>query len=684
MSSEKMKGLLEAWQAEVGELPEARLGEGGDHGDTGEPIAPLHTSLDAPIDEAADLGVPGHWPYTRGAYPTGYRKRPWLFAQYVGFGTAEETNERWKALLKAGQRSVSLAFDLPSHLGYDSDHPLGEDEVGKTGVAVDTIEDFAVLFDGIDLARTPATYNTAAISPVVTAMYRLVGEQQSVPADRLMGTITNDPLSSAFRGTCIFPCEQAVRLTVDVIEYCVREMPRFTPINVQGVYMRSVGATKAQEAGYAMANALAYLEEAVGRGLTVEQVAPRFSFFFQCDAHVFEEAAKFRAARRVWAELVRERFGTTDPDSLRLRATGVSTARCFTAEEPEINLIRGAYSALGCALGGVQGMWISGYDEAFATPTERASRFALRTMQILAEETGITASIDPLGGGYYIEALTNHMAGLIRGHVAEVDDVGGAIPATEQGFMRSQMLDNDLQWLRERQNGDRHIVAHNIYRTELDATEPAVEFQRFRPDVREDQLRRLKAVRARRDSAAVDEAIELVRKTAEAGENVMPAVVEAVRVEATVGEIMDQFRELWGEWREPLVLIESRGRVLVAKPGLDGHDRGARLVARELRDAGFEVVYTGLRQTPDQVAHTAVDEDVAVVGLSILAGGHIGLTRKVIQTLRTMGSEIHVVVGGVIPDEDIPALLEAGAAAVFPSSTSLDWVVRSIGELIEA
>jgi methylmalonyl-CoA mutase N-terminal domain/subunit len=552
MSDDALAGLLRAWRGEVGDLPEARLGEGGDHGDTGEPIEALYTSLDVSVDEGADLGVPGHWPYTRGAYATGYRKRPWLFAQYVGFGTAEETNERWKSLLGAGQRSVSLAFDLPSHLGYDSDHPLAEDEVGKTGVAIDSVADFELLYDGIDLTRTPSTFNTAAIAPVITAMYRLVGERQGVPAEKLMGTITNDPLSSAFRGTCVLPCEQAVRLTVDVIEYCIREMPRYTPVNVQGVYMRSVGATKAQEAGYAMANALAYLDEAVARGLPVEQVAPRFSFFFQCDAHVFEEAAKFRAARRVWAELVRERFGTEDPDSLRLRATGVSTARCFTREEPEINLIRGAYSALGCALGGVQGMWVSGYDEAYATPTEKASRLALRTMQILAEETGITATIDPLGGGYFIEHLTGRMAEMIREHVAEVDAAGGAIQATESGFLRGQMLDNDLQWLRERQHGERHIVAHNIYQSEQPDEAP-VAFQRFRPEVRLDQIDRLEAVRRRRDQGAVDKAIEEVREAATGGDNVMPAVLEAVQAEATVGEIMGQFRELWGEWREPLV-----------------------------------------------------------------------------------------------------------------------------------
>ena len=552
--SDDLARALAAWQAEVGELPAALLGQHGDHGDTGEPLLPLYSGANVELDEPRDLGVPGHYPYTRAAYPTGYRKRPWQMVQYVGFGTAEETNERWKWLLAAGQRAVSLAFDLPSHLGYDSDHPQAEDEVGKAGTAVDSLADFEVLFDGIDLATIPATFNTAAIAPVVVAMYQVIGERHGVASERLAGTITNDPLSSAFRGTVVFPCQPAVRLVVDVIEYCARAMPRFTPVNVQGVYMRSVGATKAQEVGYAFANALTFLEGAVARGLPVEQVAPRFSFFFQCDPHIFEEAAKFRAARRVWAELIRERFGTEDANSQRLRATGVSTARCFTKEEPEINLIRGAYSALGCALGGVQGMWISGYDEAYATPSGRASRLALRTMQILAEETGVTATIDPLGGSWFSEHLTGRMAELIRSHVIEVDEHGGAIEATQSGYLRVQMLDNDLRWLRERESGDRHIVAHNAYRAaDGDASVAPVEFQRFRPEVRQDQLRRLGEVRARRDDEAVARALKSVREMAASDGNVMPAVVDAVRAYATVGEIMAQFRELWGEWVEPWV-----------------------------------------------------------------------------------------------------------------------------------
>jgi methylmalonyl-CoA mutase, N-terminal domain len=540
---------LEHWRARAGDLPVARLGQGGDHGDTGEPIAPLYTGRDVVVDELNDLGVPGEPPFVRGAYSKGYVARPWLMVQYAGFGTADETNARWKSLIAAGQRAVSLAFDLPSHLGYDSDHELAEDEVGKAGVAIDSLADFEVLFDGVDLARIPATFNTAAIAPVVVAMYQAVGEKQGVPASELTGTITNDSLSAAFRGTCVFPPEPAVRSVVDVIEYCTEHMPRFTPINVQGVYMRSVGATKAQEAGYALAFALAYIDEALSRGIRIEQVAPRFSFFFQCDSHFFEEAAKFRAARRVWAELVADRYGTDHHDSRLLRATGVSAARCFTKEEPEVNLVRGAYSALGCALGGVQGMWISGYDEAFATPTERASRLALRTMQILAEETGVRATIDPLGGGYYIEHLTNLMSSRIREHVAEVEDNGGAVGATESGYLRRQMLENDLRWAWERENGERKIVAHNIYRTEQTG-DNAIEFQRFRDEVRNDQLRRLNTIKATRDDARVTRSLRAVREAAESARNIMPAVVEAVRAYATVGEIMRELGSVYGEWTE--------------------------------------------------------------------------------------------------------------------------------------
>lgn len=531
-------------------LPEHGLGEGGDHGDTGEPIPPLLTAADVDIDEATDLGVPGQPPFVRGAYKSGYLKRPWLMAQYVGFGTVRGTNERWRSLLDAGQRSVSLAFDLPSHLGYDSDHELAEHEVGKAGVAIDSLADFEALFDGIDLKKIPATFNTAAIAPIVVAMYEVVGERQGVAAEELMGTITNDHLSAAFRGTSVFPAEAGVRLVVDVIEYCAKRMPRFTPINVQGVYMRSVGATKAQEVGYSFSYAMEYLSEAVRRGLSVEQVAPRFSFFFQCDSHIFEEAAKFRAGRRVWSELIQQRFETEHRESRVLRATGVSAARTFTKEEPEANLVRGAYAALGCALGGVQGMWISGFDEAFATPTAKASRLALRTMQILAEETGVRSTIDPLGGGYFIEHLTGVMAEQMHDHVRFVDEQGGAVAATEAGTLRKQMIENDLLWAEQRENGERHIVAHNIYRNGSTEDEQEVEFQRFDPRVQEEQLARLEEVRTRRPQGDVDAALRRVRQDAEGRVNVMPAVVEAVRAYATVGEITEQLRTVYGEWSE--------------------------------------------------------------------------------------------------------------------------------------
>jgi methylmalonyl-CoA mutase N-terminal domain/subunit len=541
------------WRDLVGELPPHRLGAGGDHGDTGEALAPLYTSADVDLDEVDDLGVPGSAPFVRGAYPSGYVKRPWLMVQYAGFATVEETNERWKSLISAGQRAVSLAFDLPSHLGYDSDDDLAFDEVGKAGVAIDSLADFEVLFDGIDLSRIPATFNTAAIAPIITAMYRVAGERQGLSADQLMGTITNDNLSAAFRGTSVFPSEAGLKLVVDVIEHCTKEMPKFTPVNVQGVYMRSVGATKAQEVGYAMAFALAYLEEALARGLDVDTIAPRFSFFFQCDSHFFEEAAKFRAARKVWAELVRERFGTQQRESRLMRQTGVSAARCFTKEEPEINLIRGAYSALGCALGGVQGMWISSYDEAYATPTARASRFALRTMQILAEETGVRATVDPLGGGYYVEHLTKLMGKMMHEHVAEVDEHGGAVAATASGYLRQRMLENDLRWAHERETGERPIIGHNTYRLDDGSESHEVEFQRFSDDVRDDQVQRLVDVRARRDAGEVEQTLAAVRGAAHGGENVMPAIVDAVRAYATVGEIMNELRAEYGEWVEPVI-----------------------------------------------------------------------------------------------------------------------------------
>jgi methylmalonyl-CoA mutase N-terminal domain/subunit len=315
--------------------------------------------------------------------------------------------------------------------------------------------------------------------------------------------------------------------------------------------MRSVGATKAQEVGYALAYALAYLDEALERGLGLDEIAPRFSFFFQCDSHFFEEAAKFRAARRVWYELVSSRYGTERRENLLLRATGVSAARCFTKEESEINLIRGAYSALGCALGGVQGMWISGYDEAYATPTARASRLALRTMQILAEETGVRATIDPLGGGFYIEHLTKLMAAQIHEHVREVEENGGAVAATSSGYLRQRMLENDLRWAHERERGERPIVGHNVYRLSDGGEAHEVEFQRFRQDVVDDQVRRLHEVRASRDAGEVEQSLQALRAAAAEGANVMPSTLACVRAYCTVGEIMDQLRAVHGEWSEP-------------------------------------------------------------------------------------------------------------------------------------
>jgi methylmalonyl-CoA mutase N-terminal domain/subunit len=549
LSKTDLREAFAAWLATVPDIPHARLGEGGDHGDTGEPLEPLYSGSNVEIDELPDLGLPGSYPFVRGAYRTGYRERPWFMTQYAGFGTAETTNERWRSLLAAGQTAVSLAFDLPSHLGYDSDSEVAEHEVGKAGVAVDSLADFEVLFEGIDLGRVPATFNTAAIAPIVVAMFIATAELKGIDPAKLRGTVTNDPLSSVFRGTTALPSPAGVRLACDVIEYCATAMPRFTPINVQGVYMRSVGATKAQEAGYAVAFAMEYLESLLKRGIPIDSVAGRFSFFFQCDSHFFEEAAKFRAARAVWAQLLRDRFDA--PEAVqRLRATGVSAARCFTREEPEINLIRGAYSALGCALGGVQGMWISGYDEAYATPTEHASRLALRTMQILAEETGVRAAIDPMGGSWFLEELTARMRRQILAHVAEVDGHGGALVAADEGYLRSRMQGNDLAWLRERAAGERPIVGHNVYVADgADDREP--EFQRFDPSLAEEQIARLRRVRSERDEAAVRTALAGVRRAMESSTNTMPAIIEAVRRYATVGEIMACAREVFGEWAEP-------------------------------------------------------------------------------------------------------------------------------------
>lgn len=551
-ASEEIKKIEEAkerWMGErkVGDIPHGCRFEG-------DPLEVLYTPVETrDIDYLSDIGFPGEFPFTRGPYPGMYRKRPWLMNQYSGFGSAEDTNQRWKMLLSHGQWSVNLAFDLPSHLGLDSDNPLAEDEVGRLGVAIDSLADFEILFDGINLAAVPASFNTVGIAPMVLAMLVATGEHQGVSPAQIMGVTTNDILSVyVARGTWILPPEPSIRLITDMIEYCCRNMPRFFPINIQPVYFREIGATLSQEAGYGIAMAMTYIEKALARGLAIDEFAPRLSMHIGASYRFLEEAAKFRAARKVWARLLRDRYGATSRDSLALRITGATGGSGFTREEPEMNMVRGAFGAVACILGGVQGLLVAGYDEAYAIPTEKASRLGLRTQQIIFEESGVSETVDPLGGSWFVEAMTKKLEGEIWSHIEDIEAHGGAVEAVESGYMRRCMDTNILRWHREQECGERVMVGVNKYRSE---EEEVADFEIHQADPKavKRQLARLRKVKKERDAGKVRQALDDLRRAALGGENTIPFFIAAVKAYATVGEMMDILRQEYGEWVEPAV-----------------------------------------------------------------------------------------------------------------------------------
>jgi len=545
----KIQEARENWlkDRKVGELTPGTRFEG-------EPLEILFTPVETKdIDYLSDIGFPGEFPFTRGPYPGMYRKRPWLMNQYSGFGSAEDTNQRWKMLLSHGQWSVNLAFDLPSHLGLDSDDPIAEDEVGRLGVAIDSLADFEALFDGINLGMVPASFNTVGIAPIVLAMLIATGEKQGVEPSQIMGVTTNDILSVyVARGTWILPSEPSLRLITDMIEYCSGNMPRFFPINIQPVYFREIGATLSQEVGYGIVMAISYIERALERGLTIDEFAPRLSMHIGASYRFLEEAAKFRAARKVWAKVMRDRFGATSRASMALRITGATGGSGFTREEPEMNMVRGTFGAVACILGGVQGLLVAGYDEAYAIPTEKTARLGLRTQQIIFEESGVTETVDPLGGSWFIEATTKRLEEEIWDHIKDIESMGGAVEAIESGYLRRQMDVNLIRWHRETECGERVMVGVNKYCSE-EGEVADFEIHQLDPQAVKRQLQRLKRVKEDRDPAQVKKALGDLRDAALSGENTIPYFIEAVKAYATVGEMMDVLREEYGEWVEPAV-----------------------------------------------------------------------------------------------------------------------------------
>ena len=510
---------------------------------------PLYTPDNVDVDYDRDLGYPGVHPFTRGIYPTMYRGKLWTMRQFAGFGTAEETNERFRYLLDHGQTGLSTAFDMPTLMGYDSDHPRSLGEVGREGVAIDSLADMETLFAGIPLGQVSTSMTINSPAAILLAFYACVGEEQGVPRSELRGTIQTDILKEYIaQKEYIFPPEPSMRLVTDMVEFCAREMPKWHPISISGYHIREAGSTAAQELAFTLADGFTYVDWAIERGLDVDEFAPRLSFFFNAHLDFFEEIAKYRAARRIWARELRERYGATNPRSWLMRFHTQTAGVSLTAQQPQVNLIRTAIEALAAVLGGTQSLHTNSFDEALALPTEHAVRLALRTQQVIAHETGVVNTIDPLGGSYYVEHLTNELEKQAYDYFDRIERLGGVVAAIKDNFFQREIADASFRYQSEVEAEQRVVVGVNRY---LVDEEQEPELLKIDSALERKQIERVGAVRARRDAVAVDTALtELKSAAANDRPNLMPTIIEAARAQTTMGEMCDALREVWGVWRE--------------------------------------------------------------------------------------------------------------------------------------
>ena len=511
--------------------------------ESGIEVKPVYRAADAPGEEPEQ---PGTFPFTRGPYPDMYRGRPWTIRQYAGFGSAEETNARFRHLLAQGQTGISVAFDLPTQLGYDSDDPRAEGEVGRTGVAIDSIADMETLLDGIPLDEVSTSMTINAPASLLLLLYELVAEGQGVAGDRLRGTVQNDVLKEyAARGNYIFPPRPSMRLTTDLFAYCAERIPAWNTISVSGYHIREAGSTAVQEIAFTLANGIAYCDAAVAAGMSPDDFGERVSFFFNAHNHFFQEVAKFRAARRLWARIMRDRFGVTNPRAQALRFHAQTGGSTLTAQQADVNVVRVAVQALAAVCGGAQSLHTNGFDEALALPTEHAATLALRTQQVLMHEAGTTDTADPFGGSFFIESLTEELERRAEELILRLDELGGAVAAIEQGFVQREIEEAAFRWQQEVEGGERVIVGVNRF---VDEDEEPVELHRLDPAIEQRQRGRTAHVRAERNASQAAEALDEVRRIAETDENLLPAMREALRTHCTIGEICDTLRELWGTY----------------------------------------------------------------------------------------------------------------------------------------
>ncbi len=638
-------------------------------------------------------------PYVRGPYATMYAVRPWTIRQYAGFSTAEESNAFYRRNLAAGQMGLSVAFDLATHRGYDSDSPRVPGDVGKAGVAIDTVEDMKILFDRIPLDKMSVSMTmNGAVLPVM-AFYIVAAEEQGVSPGKLSGTIQNDILKEFMvRNTYIYPPEPSMRIVGDFFRYAAAKMPKFNPISVSGYHMQEAGATEEIELAYTLADGLEYLRAGLKSGLAVDEFAPRISFFFDIGMNHFREIAKLRAARLLWSKIVQS-FHPKNPKSMALRMHCQTSGWSLTEQDPFNNVMRTAIEAMSAALGGTQSLHTNALDEALALPGDFSARIARNTQLYLQEETGITRAIDPWGGSWYVERLTGEIAVAAGSLIEEVEEHGGMIAAIEMGLPKMRIEEAAARRQARIDSGKDVIVGVNAYRVDEDTGLELLEVDNA--GVRAKQIEKLEKVRRERDSAAVGSALEGLTRCARSGEgNLLDFAIEAARKRATLGEISSALETVWGRYEAPVRAIHgvyaaaSRGdsqfeearrltlefadaegrrpRMLVAKMGQDGHDRGAKIIATAFADLGFDVDIGPLFQTPAEVARNAVENDVHIVGISTLAGGHKTLVPALIDSLNALGrSDILVVVGGVIPPRDYDFLQQRGVAAVFGPGTRI-------------
>jgi methylmalonyl-CoA mutase, N-terminal domain len=515
---------------------------------SGLPVEPLYSPANIEIDYGRDLGAPGEYPFTRGVYPSMYRGRLWTMRQFAGFGTAEETNARFRYLLEHGQTGLSTAFDMPTLMGYDSDHPRSLGEVGREGVAIDSLEDMETLFEGIPLDEVSTSMTINSPAAILLAFYVCVGDEQGVPRERLRGTVQTDILKEYIaQKEYIYPPEPSMRLVVDMIEWCAAELPRMHPVSISGYHIREAGSTAAQELAFTLADGFAYVDAALERGLDVDEFAPRLSFFFNAHIDFFEEIAKYRAARRIWARELRDRYGAKNPRSWLMRFHTQTAGVSLTAQQPRVNIVRTAIEALAAVLGGTQSLHTNSFDEALALPTEDAVLLALRTQQVIAHETGVARTIDPLGGSYYLEELTTRLEQEAYDYFRRIDELGGVIAAIRDNFFQREIAEASFRYQAEVEAEERIVVGVNHY--ELDEDEP-IPILRIDPDLERKQIERVQAVRARRDTALVEASLADLKQAAAADRNLMVPIVSAAKAYATMGEMCEALREVWGIWRE--------------------------------------------------------------------------------------------------------------------------------------